>query len=129
MPSWARLLVLAAAALFVLLVPSRAWAAAPLCDDRGAIMLAPPPTLDPPMASIDVGMAGDRCLGDWANLSSGYDEGSRSNPGPRPMPGEALVPLAAPGVPAPPSAFALPEEANALGRPGVRFRLERPPRA
>lgn len=37
----------------------RAHAAAPLCDARGAITFAPPPTLEEPNASIDVGEADD----------------------------------------------------------------------
>lgn len=54
-PRWIRPLIVLATMLAAWLLATPARAAAPLCDDRGATVLAPPPQLQPIETSIDVG--------------------------------------------------------------------------
>jgi hypothetical protein len=128
MPTWARTLVLVAVALAVWLVERPASAAAPFCDDRGAIMLAPPPTLDPLDASIDVGTSSDVCF-EHVGMLPGLDQGSRSDPAPAPDHAQTTLPSLVGSIPAPAVCLVAQGASALLQRPGVRLRLERPPRA
>jgi len=127
MPSWARSLIVVAVGLVVWLAAKPASAAAPLCDDRGAIMLAPPPTLDAPVSSIDLGEPLD-CFAPHV-FDASYEKGNRSPRSPAPAHAEPmLVPAADISIPAPsigPAPVA--HETPILGR-DLCDRLERPPR-
>jgi hypothetical protein len=126
MARWARSLVMVAAGLLVWLAAGRAFAAAPLCDDRGAIMLAPAPVLDTPVASVDVGDTFD-CKDQHAFDTSCRQGRSSSDPFPSPRQFEAVLrsplPVLGPAV-LPARLFRSPPESRA----GVRYRVERPPR-
>jgi hypothetical protein len=128
MPSWARTVVLVAVALAVWLVQRPASAAAPFCDDRGAIMLAPPPTLDTQDASIDVGSSNEGCF-EHAGMLPGLDQGSRSDPAPAPQNVQTTLPAVDGSIPAADVCLVALCESAVLHRPGIRSRLERPPRA
>jgi hypothetical protein len=113
-----------AIAAFIIVSPARA--AAPLCDPRGATMLAPPPQLQEIPTSIDVDMTDD-CLDQRFSekaLTAGHAPTTFEihAPDPGSVLGAALV------LPARES-FALPPPRDD-SRPadGVSFTLERPPR-
>ena len=127
MGSWARPAVIVLAVLVVWLAPRAARAAAPLCDDRGAITFAPPPTLDAQSASIDVGSPASACFERTA--VAGYDQGSAPNPAPQSAQPE-VAPVHA-GVHVLPAQVTLgPFDVLTVGaRVGERWRVERPPRA
>jgi len=74
-----RAMTATAMALAVWLVVAPARAAAPLCDTRGATTFAPPPTLQPPMASIDVS-SGDGRECERPDLVAAYQEGRDDAP-------------------------------------------------
>jgi len=126
MGSLARPVVIVLAVLVVWLVPRVAQAAAPLCDDRGAITFAPPPTLDAQSASVDVGSPVSGCFERAA--VAGYDQGSAPNPAPQSANAEiAPVNAGAHVLPAPVSLAPL--DALTVGaRVGAHSRVERPPR-
>ena len=48
-----------------------------MCDERGASVLAPMPTLDTPDASLDVGSP-DGCEA-WLSQGSAYERGGKRN--------------------------------------------------
>jgi hypothetical protein len=127
MASWARSLIVVAVGLVVWLGATPAFAAAPLCDDRGAIMLAPAPILDAPSASVDVGESFD-CTDQHA-FDASYDEGGRTND-PTPAVGhfEAIL-TSRLAVPGPAVAPAVCWYEAPPARAGVRGRVERPPRS
>ena len=126
MAAWARSLILIAVGLVVWLASPPAFAAAPLCDDRGAIMLAPAPILDAPTASVDVGEPFD-CMDQHA-FDASYDKGSSSDdPAPAPRHLQAILTPAAHVLRPDVLAVSFGYEAPSI-RPGVRHRLERPPR-
>jgi hypothetical protein len=52
-PRWRRNVVAITAALVAWLVAAPAHASAPLCDPRGATMIAPAPELEAPLTSLD----------------------------------------------------------------------------
>jgi len=79
MPAGFRPILVVLAALAVWLVAWPASAAAPLCDDRGASRLAPPPTLDTPNVSIDIGMGSDAC-GLHVEREASFHQGRTPNP-------------------------------------------------
>lgn len=128
MSAWVRRLVTLACLVAAWLVVRPASASAPFCDERGASMLAPLPILDTPSASMDVGDHDGGCEG-WLGRDHSYRRGeqeSRRCPCPRadvlltsvtpvPPPGVRVSTRAPSTREAPPS--------------GVRFPLERPPRA
>jgi hypothetical protein len=125
MVSWARGLIVVAVGLVAWLAATPAFAAAPLCDDRGAIMLAPAPILDAPNASVDVGEPYD-CMDQHA-FDATYDQGSRNDPVPAPGHFEAILTSSVQVF----GPSATPEIVSCeapLDRPGVRGRVERPPR-
>jgi hypothetical protein len=126
MASWVRSLIVVAVGLVAWLATTPAFAAAPLCDDRGAIMLAPPPILDAPSASVDVGEPFD-CMDQHA-FDARYDEGGRSNdPTPAPRHFQAIL-TSNVGLPGPDVVPAVFSYVAPSDRPGVRGRVERPPR-
>ncbi len=127
MPRSVRTLLVTLAALAVWLVAWPASAAAPLCDSRGASGFAPPPTLDPQEASVDVGMSPDACP-DGVERDSSFHQGRVPDPLPSPavanaLPVDAHVTVIACGAWRRSGSFEL-----AAARLGVRDRLERPPR-
>jgi len=127
---WLRIAVsLFAATLVWLFAEKHALAAAPLCDSRGAITFAPPPTLEEPNASIDVGDADD-CSGPsqqdvalehgqhGSTAQSSAEDGARALVASSPV----ILPAALADV--------LEEAATTFVPPsGVSSRLDRPPRA
>jgi hypothetical protein len=122
-----RTLLVVLAALAVWLVAWPASAAAPLCDDRGASGFAPPPTLDTPNASVDVGMSPDACT-DGVERDVSVHQGRAadplpSSPGADVLPADDRVGVTRCGVVSRP----VMSTENAVHR-GVRERLERPPR-
>jgi hypothetical protein len=127
MPRWVRTSLVAFAALAVWLVAWPASAAAPLCDDRAASGFAPPPTLDPQDASVDIGMSPDTCP-DGVERDASYHQGRTPDPLPSPtfasmLPVDARVDVL--GCDAERASLV---SALAAARAGARDRLERPPR-
>jgi hypothetical protein len=125
---WSRLFVAFAAALAVWAIATPAWAAAPLCDPRGATGIAPAPQLQQPETSIDVGVAPDECALRVEALRSAEDGRA---PEPR-SPSVASDPVASStGTPSAPATFesvAPPALETPLGeQSGVRSRVDRPP--
>ena len=125
--AWVRRCLTIACVLATWLVVRPAAAAAPFCDDRGASALAPTPTLDIQMASVDIGEHEGGCA-DWMNADHGYEQGRRPATGsPAPhfdvMPTTALRPLRA-FAPIP---FASPT-LTTVPSSGATATLERPPR-
>jgi hypothetical protein len=123
----ARLIVAIAAALGVWLVasPARAASPAPLCDPRGAIMFAPPPQLQPPSLTLDVPEAGPTCVERMLS-DAGFEQGSLPIPTSAPEPALA-VPVPEP-PPAAPCEVLVSDPPRDETRPGVRARVDRPPR-
>ena len=120
----------AAVATFVvawLVVTPSAWAAAPLCDPRGAIMFAPPPQIQDPEQSLDVPACDDHAadlLGAKSVVAHRggpqLDASSSQEPA---TTAAAVVPLA------PPLARVdAPEPRETRPPSGVRSCIERPPR-
>jgi hypothetical protein len=125
MSPWVRRVVVVAAGLVAWLVAVPAFAAAPLCDDRGAIMLAPAPILDTPSASVDVGDTFE-CKDMHAFDASCREGRGTDEPSPSPRHFAVLtskVPVLRPSVL--PAAILF---ACSAPRPGVHDRVERPPR-
>ena len=116
------------AATFVWLLAPSARAAAPLCDSRGAITFAPPPTLEEPNASVDVGDADD-CSGptqqDVALEHGQHGPGAQSS-----AEDGARALVAASPVILPASFADVLEDAELTFVPpsGVSSRVDRPPR-
>ena len=120
---------LAVAACVWLVLPRAAFAAAPLCDARGAITFAPPPTLEEPNASIDVGDADD--CGGAGQTDVALEHGQR---GPSTQiaaedVARALVATSPVILPAPVAAATQDAETTFVPPNGVSSRLDRPPRA
>lgn len=109
------------------LVAGPAFAAAPICDDRGASAFAPAPTLDSPNASVDIGVGGDTCgfaMEDRASLH----QGRAHDPLPAPAGADLLPVGVGAGVLAAPWRPVALDVAVSSGRSGVHGPLERPPR-
>jgi hypothetical protein len=101
---------------------------APLCDDRGATSLAPPPTLQAPELAVlraptPLPCDEDAGLAAGPTLASGH--GQHQVPAPQGDP--AVVTCAAPLVSSVGEPMALPPPA-APSSEGVHYRIERPPR-
>ncbi|HTQ42019.1 MAG TPA: hypothetical protein VMI75_04620 [Polyangiaceae bacterium] len=100
---------------------------APLCDDRGATSLAPPPTLQAPELAVLRAPAPLPCedagLADGPTLAPGH--GQHQVPSAQGDP--AFVTCAAPLVSLAGEPLALPPPA-APSTEGVQYRIERPPR-
>jgi hypothetical protein len=114
--------------LAVWLVVKPAAAAAPLCDKRAATGFAPPPTLDIPVASVDVGDNTDSCSMLGVDRDTTYNEGRRSDPWPAPSRTDVTVDGDGPAVAPPDAVVVRAPETYLVHRTGVRARLERPPR-
>jgi hypothetical protein len=128
MRSWLRSVVLIAVTLAVWLVVKPAAAAAPLCDERGATTFAPPPTLDAPTESIDVGDGTDACA--WLTLDRDAAYSEHTGGEARQLAARSDVTVHAPPAFVPPAqGVIVPIAADETAHPvGVRARLERPPR-
>lgn len=102
-------------------------APAPLCDDRGATALAPPPALEAPDVAIQRAHTPASCdLGD-AVLGCAVGQGHRT-PAPPPQGGEPVLPQGTVTV-APPTAEELDlPPVDVPPTEGVHLRVERPPR-
>jgi hypothetical protein len=125
--TWLRLSFALCAAALAFFLASRAEAAAPRCDSRGAITFGPPPKLEEPSRSVDVAPPGADCL-DAILRGDSYERGRA----PAPPDGEMLVTT----MPADPAALVPP--LGLAPEPLVppppllhewRMTLERPPRA
>jgi hypothetical protein len=116
-------------ACVVWLVASPAQAAAPMCDQRGASMFAPAPTLQAPTTSIDLGMDHDDSCRAFVDTRVAFREGRAPLPESSPIQLEATLPTHV-TVPNRPIAF-LPRAYDAIdcARPGIHLRLDRPPRS
>jgi hypothetical protein len=129
MPSWFRTLGLCLLTLAVWLAVKPAAAAAPLCDKRAATAFAPPPTLDAPVASIDVGDSSDTCSLLRLDYDTTYNQGRGSDPWPAPSHLDATVDRHVPAVLPAQVTVGAPSDTDAPYPTGIRSRLERPPRA
>jgi hypothetical protein len=122
-----RTLVVALVALAAWLVAGTAIAAAPICDVRGASAFAPPPTLDTPNESIDIGTGPEACEYS-ADDGMSLHQGRTADPLPSPA-GADLLPVSPQSV-----VLAAAESTIARsfvssdGAQGTSTRLERPPR-
>jgi hypothetical protein len=117
-----------AAALAVWAIATPAFAAAPLCDPRGATGIAPAPQLQQPETSIDVGQAADECDVFVVGTES-VDHGRAPQPVP---PGAEMDPSVAGIVAAVAPAVSVESFARdgtpGSARAGARSRVDRPPR-
>jgi hypothetical protein len=105
-------------------------APAPLCDDRGATVVALPPALEAPDIAIERARLSNTCPFSWGvdlPLGAGISTYHAT--------AELCASTAEPGLPVEPLALSPPrgeELGTALALPrverGVRFRVERPPR-
>ncbi len=129
---WGRLMVAFAAALAVWAIATPAFAAAPLCDPRGATGVAPAPQLQQPETSLDVDSTppSSDCQAP-APVTTRFDGGR--TPAPAPTSTVAADPVL-PGVTAPllqsvsRGSFAR-DGVSGTERAGARTRVDRPPRA
>ena len=127
MSVWVRRFLIFACLLAAWSVARPAAAAAPMCDARGASMLAPLPILDTPNASIDVGEHPDPCDAD-ALHDKAYHRGERSHRIASAVHADlVLAPLGGLVAPSAPD-LSLRPDIPTVDRAGVRFLLERPPR-
>ncbi|MGO8993837.1 MAG: hypothetical protein ACLQVI_10950 [Polyangiaceae bacterium] len=126
---WGRLIVAFAAALAVWAIATPAHAAAPLCDQRGATGIAPPPQLQQPQTTIDVGTAPEDCS-ELLAMTTAFDNGRAPEPSPPSAAQDPVVPNGAPAIPpAAVSGCFVGEDSTVCVRAGARSRVDRPPRA
>jgi hypothetical protein len=128
MSAWVRRLVTLACLMAAWLVVRPAAASAPLCDDRGASMLAPMPVLDAPNASVDVGDYDGGCEG-WVGRDHEYQRGERPT---RVFPsasGDMVLTSVGCDVPSSAPTCAVATELRGTEHSGVRSFVERPPRS
>jgi len=102
-------------------------APAPLCDDRGATALAPPPALEASDVAIQRAAATVTCPYGDAPLGVSIAPGHRGAT-PTVTAGEPALPGAPPVVVATPSSELEPACIDSPPAEGVRYRVERPPR-
>jgi len=127
MSVWLRRLLTFVCLMAAWLVVRPAAAAAPLCDLRGASVLAPMPTLDLPNSSLDVGDVAEGCEG-WVNRDHVLQRGERPTQVSPSAPGDAVLTAVVSQVPPAAPGGALLVDTGSAPRPGVRSPLERPPR-
>lgn len=129
LPRWVRHVFMTAIAVgaWLMVAPAYAAGSAPFCDDRGAIMFAPTPTLQVPAASIDVSELADECFLE-ARVDHSVQRGRTPAPLPAPFETECVVPASL-AVPAP---SCLRAEGRPVARDGSlvgeRRTIRRPPR-
>jgi hypothetical protein len=129
LPRWVRLVVAFATAVAVWAIATPARAEAPLCDPRGATGVAPPPQLQMPMTSIDVGPPAEDCS-ELISVTVAAEDGRAPDPAPPSASQDPLVAHPAAEVPeAGLSGFAYREDVVLHARPGERSRVDRPPRS
>jgi hypothetical protein len=119
-----------AAALAVWAIATPAFAAAPLCDPRGATGIAPAPQLQEPETSIDVGDgdATDDC-GVFVVSAESVDDGRAPAPTPPAAVQDQVVPSHAPAIsPATSTGSFARDGTSGSERAGARSRVDRPPR-
>jgi hypothetical protein len=128
MSVWVRRFVTVACLLAAWLVVRPASASAPMCDQRGASILAPLPTFDAPDASVDIGDRGDAC--DLSvDTDRAYQRGEKPASDPAAMHVDVTVTATRSHVPACGGEAVLAPDPRATPQAGVRFLVERPPRA
>jgi hypothetical protein len=133
-PRWCRNIVAIAAALVAWLVATPARASAPLCDPRGATMIAPAPELQTRVTSLDAPAPADE-----DQCSIAQPEGRACSGGRAPTrPVASASTPATPALPAAVTRFTLrsprvgscaPRDDAGGERSGERARVDRPPRA
>jgi hypothetical protein len=117
-----------AAAFAVWAIATPAFAAAPLCDPRGATGVAPAPQLQQPETSIDVGMAPDEC-DLLSTMTTTIDDGRAPEPTPPSAAQDQLVPSVVPEIAPAASAGSFSRDGvSGSERAGARARVDRPPR-
>jgi hypothetical protein len=103
--------------------------AAPMCDDRGATRLAPPPSLVADGPSLEVGPAPASCNGSiTAGEQATPSDGDPSQNVPNGSEWLATFPSTHARVLIPDSTLALRRDDQLVPSAGVRARVERPPR-
>jgi hypothetical protein len=91
-PRWARHVIAFLATLVVWAVAKPAFAAAPLCDFRGATAIAPTPELETPQTSIDAATGDDDdCLLSLTSVSAAQDGRAPEPTPPNASGGESAV--------------------------------------
>lgn len=123
-----RIAVSLLAATFVWLLAPSARAAAPLCDSRGAITFAPPPTLEEPNASIDVGDADDCSSQSRDDVALDHGQHGSSTQTAAEDGARALVATSPVILPASIADVLEDTETTFVPPSGVSSRLDRPPR-
>lgn len=123
-----RALLLASVALAVWTLARPAMAApAPLCDDRGATMLAPAPALEAPDVAVQRVHATATCPAGDLPLGAAVAPAHQAPP-PPPQGGEPVLPQTSLAVAAPAGEELDMPTADVPPPEGVRWRVERPPR-
>ena len=124
----AAVLLSAVVVTLVVLLPRVASAAAPLCDPRGAVGFAPPPQLQDPEQSLDLGLDDASC-----GVFSATDRAITPDGGGFVWDASASPSAFLPAVDAfvPPAVHVCMPHGPALGEPRAAFTrgLDRPPRA
>ncbi len=129
LPRWVRHVFMTAIAVgaWLMVTPAFAAGSAPFCDDRGAIMFAPTPTLQVPAASIDVGERSDDCFAEVRG-DRAVQQGRSGTSVPPPFELDVMIPARL-AVPVPTGART---HARPLARDGtlvgIRRDVLRPPR-
>ena len=118
-----------AAALAVWAIATPAFAAAPLCDPRGATGIAPAPQLQQPETSIDIGEAPEDC-GLLSQVATSIEHGRAPQPVPPGAGQNRLVPSVAAAIsPAASTESFARDGTTGSERAGARSRVDRPPRS
>ena len=108
---------------------------APLCDPRGATTFAPPPQMQDVEVSLDSGLTLEECLASLGRNS--HDDVKRAAPGRVPSPLDASSASSDAAVLATAVMLAacarellpVPVASTSCPRPGIRSKVDRPPRA
>jgi hypothetical protein len=101
---------------------------APLCDDRGATAIAPPLALQAPEGTIERAHTPVACPGSDLPFGSTIARGHRGAAGATTA-AQPVLPSSATAVVPPPGVTVDPPSRCTDPPEGVRFRVERPPRA
>jgi hypothetical protein len=126
---WARIFVACATALVAWLVAAPAYAAAPLCDPRGATAIAPAPQLQEPLTSIDVGARDENeCSESPVAMRTANDGRAPAPASPRTASDSAITSTTPPVVESPFASARMPRDSRSGERRGERAHVDRPPR-